>query len=229
VALTKGVDQAKAQLPAVLQRLETNYDSIVSKLRSAAPDADILLANQYNPVSGLPPSVLGAQGQQIESLADSALTQWAAYIKTEAAKYSAIYVDVYTPFEGKGPNLTWIAFGNNVHCTGTGYKVYADTMWQAYQAAVHLTPTLTVALHLAHKVIRGGHVQKFVVHTLPDAQVTIRLTYAHKHWHTKGTADSAGTFKAAWHAPHRHLLVHVRVCASLNGASTCSKTTFKVK
>lgn len=229
IALSKGVDQAKTQIPSVMQRLETNYDKIVSKLRAAAPGADLLLENQLNPLSGLPASALGAQGQEIQTLATSVLTQYNSFVKAEAAKYHAIYVDVYTPFLGKGLQLTWIVFNNDIHPNNQGYLVYDHAMWQAYTAAVQLKPVFNISLRLVHRPVKPGKTEKFVVTTLPHAGVTLVLKYAHRRWRRAGLANSAGTFKRVWHAPARHLLVHVRACARQGGAMMCAGTVVRVK
>lgn len=137
-------DAGLAAIGPTLDQYRTNYDAVLSEIRSTAPDADLYLLNYYNPFPGddnatpNPASpIFAAGGPQLNEI-----------IRELADKYGANYVDTYTPFVGREAELTYIdEVGNgdttpppyspfdmglapigNAHATEEGYAVIAQQL-----------------------------------------------------------------------------------------------------
>lgn len=114
-----------ANAPAVLGRIAANLHHILSRLRAAAPDAEIITFTHYD----------------VASLADPRLAQLnqafnAAVVATAAAS-SVRVADVYGAFNG-GPQpatlcaLTFVCTPlQDSHPTDAGYEVIARQIWDA--------------------------------------------------------------------------------------------------
>ena len=111
--------------PAVLADIATNLDYILSRLRAAAPDAEIITFTNYD----------------VASLFDSRLAQlteaFNAVVISTAAASSTRVADVFGAFNG-GPQPTTLCALTFVctplqdsHPTDLGYEVIARQMWAA--------------------------------------------------------------------------------------------------
>jgi len=114
-------DQQQQLISAFFATLGNNYGSVLSQLRSALPDARILLLNYYNPVGGFPPddplniaNTIFDQGQT-------------SLIASLAGPFHAVVVDINTPFHGHENELTFVASGDG-HPTPQGYAVIGRQM-----------------------------------------------------------------------------------------------------
>jgi lysophospholipase L1-like esterase len=104
--------------------LSDNYVLALSQVRSALPDARILLLNYYNPLGGFPPddpfniaNIIFDQGQT-------------SLITGLAGPFHASVVDINPAFRGYENELTYIASGDG-HPTPQGYAVIAQQMASA--------------------------------------------------------------------------------------------------
>jgi hypothetical protein len=222
-----GLAKAEAQIPTVEKRLASNLTSIVGTLRALAPGAVFLLADQYNPLSGLPASALGPNGAGILKLATRALASFQAGIKLLATGTQSQYVDEYDPFLDNGPTLTWITVSQDIHPNARGYLLLAKANWASYLDA---TSPLKTLLKLNHKV-KPGKLLALHIKTLPYGVVTSTIAYTAEGW--AGTAtrtDTAsidGTLTQGWHVPaHAKGPATVRSCSALNGKSACQSAKF---
>jgi lysophospholipase L1-like esterase len=103
-----------ANLSATRKRL----DRIFHSLRQAAPRADIIVFDVYNPVGiGFAP-----------------LTKLDAILRTEATTNGALFVDLVPVFAG---HTAKYVNSNDVHPTNLGQRVMASTIWKAYKAYTH--------------------------------------------------------------------------------------------
>jgi lysophospholipase L1-like esterase len=106
--------------------LQGNYTHLLTQLRSALPNAMILLLDYYNPYA-IDPSNPLAQVFTAIALAHEQL------IEAEAAAFNARVVDIYTPFVGHEVQYTHILDGN-IHPNDIGYGVIAQQMISTTQA-----------------------------------------------------------------------------------------------
>jgi lysophospholipase L1-like esterase len=101
--------------------LTNNYITVLSQLRSALPEAQILLLNYYNPFGGFPPD-------DPFNIANTIFDQGQTSLITSlAGPFHASVVDINTPFRGRENELTFISSGG-VHPNGQGYAVIAQQM-----------------------------------------------------------------------------------------------------
>jgi lysophospholipase L1-like esterase len=230
VAETKGVAAAKKLLPGVESRLSANLQKIMGALVTADAGANIILTDQYNPLSGLPPSALGPQGSQILTLAEQELGKLAGGIELLASATGSIYAPVFHQFEGRGPELTWITVGQNIHPNGSGYKLISKVVLASYLDA---TTDITTSVHAGHNSVKPGQQETFWVTTLPKASVVLTLRYTQGGWHYQasvtGIADLDGVLKAGWTVPNIHGKVAIQACGSYVGKQTvCARTKISV-
>jgi lysophospholipase L1-like esterase len=101
--------------------LTNNYVIVLDQLRSALPEARVLLLNYYNPFSGFPPD-------DPLNIADTIFDQGQSSLITNlAGPFHASVVDINTPFRGRENELTFISSGG-VHPNDQGYAVIAQQM-----------------------------------------------------------------------------------------------------
>jgi lysophospholipase L1-like esterase len=225
------------KLPGIFERLQTNLDTILSRLRTAAgPDAEIIVTTQPNPLGGIgsPPLPVG-----LPDLAKSAIDHLNGVIKTEAAKYNTIVADSAAAFDahpGGAATLTFVpislASGNpaniNIHPTPDGYKVYGDTL---IRASGYVLP-LTLTVHLGSTQVKRGKKLKVSGTTSAGAAVTVKLWNLGSKAHTFGlTAGSDGAFSHSFKAGANAGKGAVKVCAQdAAGQSRCTaKMKFQVR
>ncbi len=119
-----------------LATVQTNLDTILSKLKAALNGTgDLLVMNYYDPYENICPNTV----PDVQTIN--------ATIATEAAKYSAPVADVFTAFGGAAsPNTnlctyTWYvtsppcssnSSSPDIHSTRTGYSVIATTFENLY-------------------------------------------------------------------------------------------------
>lgn len=100
----------------LLGTIQTNYLTALTELKTAAPEATILLPGYYNAYAVLGPNY---------ALYGQAVGAFNAIVKQDAAHFGAKYVDLETPFIGKELALTNIGVGD-VHPNQAGYAVIAQ-------------------------------------------------------------------------------------------------------
>lgn len=106
--------------------LQANYTHLLTQLRSALPNAMILLLDYYNPYA-IDPSNPFAQMFTAIALGHEQM------IEAEAAAFNARVVDIFTPFVGHEAQYTHILDGN-IHPNDLGYGVIAQQMINTTQA-----------------------------------------------------------------------------------------------
>jgi len=179
VASITNPSAALQEIPAILTSDQTDLDSALQQLHAAAPQAKILVINQYNPIGGasiplLPTSFVNAAGQALDGLA--------AIDQSEAEKYGATYVDVASAFNhapGGAASLTYavssVLAGNlnqiNVHPTPQGYAVYAH----AVISASGYNAPLVLKAHLADSPIKKGAKGIVRGRSVPFDALTLRV------------------------------------------------------
>lgn len=131
--LIYGLNGAAQHLPAALKQAEQNYDRSLRQLRRAAPHATLVLFDLYNPLSGGGLTFL-LGGTSLPRLFDKTAQQYALFVRAEAIKYHAVFVDLKTPFEGNAARYVGDDF---IHPSAAGNREIATLAWDAYQAAHH--------------------------------------------------------------------------------------------
>jgi lysophospholipase L1-like esterase len=114
-----------AVLPGILARVGENLSEVLGRLRSAAPDAEILLLQVYNPLEVPFPgsNVLATSLNQV--------------IGNVAAAHRARVANAFPPFNLAPPQpatlcaLTLICTLGDIHASDAGYRVIADLMFEA--------------------------------------------------------------------------------------------------
>lgn len=104
--------------------LTGNYVTTLSEIRTALPQARLLLLNYYNPNAIFGPTDVF---NIIDAQFDAGQT---ALINDLATPFGAQVVDIHTPFVGHEADLTYILSGD-VHPNDLGYGVIADQMISA--------------------------------------------------------------------------------------------------
>jgi lysophospholipase L1-like esterase len=118
--------QQQALLGAAFATIQANYTSLLTTLRTAAPQADLFLLGYPDPFAGL-----GA-ANPTGGLSTVLTLQSNALYANLASAFNARFVETYTAFVGNELNYTFIASedppgsGNpNYHPNATGYGVIA--------------------------------------------------------------------------------------------------------
>lgn len=131
-----GVLDAITQLPGILHAYQVNLHTALTALRAAAPDAEIIVMTQYNPVDGLSGGTLPPGSALAAAIVFTILN---TIVEQEAAANGIVVADVAAAF-ARGPggaaaltNLpaTWGSGDHrrfNVHPTAAGYRVYGATI-----------------------------------------------------------------------------------------------------
>jgi lysophospholipase L1-like esterase len=212
-----------AKLPGIMTRYRTNLDTILSRVRAAAPDAEIIVTTQPNSVGGLgsPPLPAG-----LPVAAKNAIDNLNGIMKAEAPKYGAVIADSAAAFDanpGGAAQLTWVPTylpqGRfEIHPTPEGYRVYG----QAVIKASGYLPTVTA--RLAHKQVKPGKSQQVRGATAAKATVQITVWSPHQKQRTvSATSDGAGSFSKAFKVGTASGKGAVRICVSLlAGQSVCT-------
>jgi lysophospholipase L1-like esterase len=116
--------QQAALVNGFFATLTTNYITTLSEIRTALPDARLLLLNYYNPNAIFGPADVF---NIIDAQFDAGQTE---VIDGLATPFDARVVDIHTPFVGHEADLTYILSGD-VHPNALGYGVIADRMISA--------------------------------------------------------------------------------------------------
>lgn len=225
-----------AKLPSVMKNYQANLDLALSTLRAAAPNAEIILATQYNPLGGIPSPPLPAG---LATLAQTTVTSMNGIIKQEAQKNNVLIADVASAFDaipGGAAALTYtpatLASGNpsaiNIHPTAAGYNVYGQTVIEA--SGYHLP--LTLAAHLAKKRVVRGKSQKVAGTTAASASVSIKVWLPQRKARTLSTtAAPDGTFTKSFKVGKVAGKGVVQVCVKdAAGQSMCGgKLTYSIR
>jgi len=227
-----------ARLPALFRALQTNFATALEQLRAAAgPDAEIIVATQYNPLGGIPAPPLTPGLPAIARGAINALNQ---ALKGVAAKDDARVADVAAAFDANPQGAavltfvpTTLAGGDpskiDIYPTPDGYTLYGQTVFRAsgYRLPLKLDAVLR------HAVVKRHGLETVKGATTIDASVTV--TYRLPHGTTRHTvimASNAGKYTLSFHVGKRVGAGTVRACASdpFSSSSKCSrKLSFRVR
>jgi lysophospholipase L1-like esterase len=120
-------DQQYAQFLQTLGAIQQNYSTLLTELKTLAPEAKLFLLGASNSDAEIP-------GDPFASLSGIAVGGFDSLIAQEAAAFGGSYVDLATPFTGHIADYTY-AFtppvGSNTHPNALGYSVIADQIIQA--------------------------------------------------------------------------------------------------
>src|SRR5215207_319763 len=112
------------QSPIVLDQITENLDEILTALRAAAPNSEMITFTNYNVAFRIEPRFL--------ELTDA----FNAVVKTTAAAHGVRVTDVFATFNGPPQpeticRLTFVCTSGDSHPSDTGYQVIAEQLWQA--------------------------------------------------------------------------------------------------
>ena len=145
-------DQQQQLISEFFGVLTNNYVIVLSQLRSALPEARILLLNYYNPFGGFPPD-------DPFNIANTIFDQGQTSLITSlAGPFHASVVDINTPFRGRENELTFISSGGS-HPNDKGYAVIEQQMASATvpePSSVILLGMSIVALAVLSRRKRAG-------------------------------------------------------------------------
>lgn len=140
----EGTNIDMACLQAGMQAVQRNLPTILGKLRAAAPNARIVVANYYNPF--LATWLLGPEGQSVARLSATLQGSLNGAIATAAKGINAPVADVASAYDsndwtpittdrGELPtnvaticSLTWMCAKNDIHANDAGYQRIAQAV-----------------------------------------------------------------------------------------------------
>jgi lysophospholipase L1-like esterase len=228
---------ASAKLPALFAAYAANLDKILSTLRANAPNSQIILANQYNPLGGIgsPPLPTG-----FPDLAASAIKSLDDIMTATAAKYNVEISNVFASFNAAphgAASLTYVPAtlpsgitAVNIHPTTAGYAVMGQTVIDTYfTRGVPLSATLATAkvtAKLQYKALAPGLMQVVTGKAPPNATLTITAHFPKVKtpavYHT--ATQAPGLFAAGVRVDGSHGTAIIRVCAKTRaGVVGCSQ------
>ncbi len=111
-----------SQLTVTLQSITKNENTIMMQLRQAAPKADIVVLNYYNPFTAVATNTLPIDTTPVVIALNGIISQAAARIHAKTVNlYSVFNTPVHNPLLC---NLTWMCSNyHDIHGTILGYKV----------------------------------------------------------------------------------------------------------
>jgi lysophospholipase L1-like esterase len=118
--------------PAAITQAATNLDTILGQLRTAAPQAEIIVTGPWNISSGAFPET------------DPLFIQFNEALKQAAAENRVRFADLFPIFNPQGDieaetvaicTLTLLCSEGDIHPSDTGYRVVADEVWDASEYA----------------------------------------------------------------------------------------------
>lgn len=112
-------DEAKADFAKAIQTFSSNLPVILEQVQKAAPNAQIVLINLYNPIP--------ADKVLLHSIADQFISSQNETIAKAAASSSLKLVDAYSVFKGHADYI----ISGDVHPTAAGHKALAKALNEA--------------------------------------------------------------------------------------------------
>ncbi|WP_406694475.1 GDSL-type esterase/lipase family protein [Singulisphaera sp. Ch08] len=112
--------EQQTQVAATLGTFQANYTTLLTELKTALPNATLLMLGYHNPFGGIP-------GHPLSAIAGPAIQALNGLIEQDAAAFGGRYVDTYTQILGHELDYTLIANGN-VHPNDAGYALIAAQM-----------------------------------------------------------------------------------------------------
>lgn len=114
---------------AAMDRLAGNLETILSRLRGAAPQEPIVLVGLYNPFSGRDPQ-LGALGDLVLEGEEGTALPWGVngVIRDASQRHGVLVADVFPFFQGRSHELV---SADMIHPNERGYQVMADVVLAA--------------------------------------------------------------------------------------------------
>jgi lysophospholipase L1-like esterase len=118
--------ECRSSLSEARQRLEANLDTILGRLRQAAPDAIIVVATLYDPFGErLDPGTRALVQMALEGGPGSPIGDGINDIlRAKAQAHGARVADLYQAFQGRSGLIS----GDLIHPNDQGYRVIADTV-----------------------------------------------------------------------------------------------------
>jgi len=208
-----------ARLPAVFRMYRANLDVILSRLRTAAPSARIIVTTQPNSLGGIPASFLP---KGLSAIAGTAVDNLNAVMKQEAGKYGAIIADSAAAFArnpGGAYLLTYLpqvlVSGDpsqaNIHPTANGYRVYAI---EVIKDSGYLLP-LSVSAHVSKHAPLHGKSDRVKGRTSSDAAISVHVVLpGGRVRNITGRTSAAGAFVVKFKVGTRTGNAHLRACAT---------------
>lgn len=128
---------SKEQLAVAFHEFRSNLDDIINNIRSYAPQAEIIILSQYNPMSG--DNSLNALDMATEPLFIELNN-----IINESAKMESVHVlDVYSFFKGNGSIYTKI-LSADIHPNVLGHQLISDKLIEYIETHFSSKPEWTV-------------------------------------------------------------------------------------
>lgn len=93
-----------------------NLAEIISRIKTLSPDAHLIFLAQYNPISG------AAGLEMFNAIVSASVTLLNAAMQSTISVNGGDYIDIYSEFEGRGPELTFITTGD-IHPNAAGHKL----------------------------------------------------------------------------------------------------------
>jgi lysophospholipase L1-like esterase len=118
-----------AALPNVLTALAANYGQAIARLRSAAPDAEIIALALYNPFAVFDPAT-NALTNALTALVNQVIQDIAGANRVRVANPFSAF-DLTPPQPQTLCSLVFFCANGDVHPTDPGYQLIADLIWTA--------------------------------------------------------------------------------------------------
>ncbi|NGZ77476.1 stalk domain-containing protein [Saccharibacillus alkalitolerans] len=145
-------EQLGPKVEELLKNYAANVDKVVDSLQLINPNARIVIADQYQPVSEAKSEGLYPQLNQAALSYTKTLDTLAAKRNAEGGKVEVVHV--VSLFAGKESALTYIDY-NDIHPNQDGYEALAEAfskkIWNEYRTLNKAVPASTVAVVVSGK------------------------------------------------------------------------------
>jgi lysophospholipase L1-like esterase len=116
-----------SQLPSILAAISANYRAAIGRLRTAAPDAEIIAVALYNPYAVFD-AATNAQTNGLTALINQGIEAVAAANRVRVANPFPAF-NLTPPQPSTLCSLTLFCGAGDIHPTDSGYQLIADLMW----------------------------------------------------------------------------------------------------
>jgi lysophospholipase L1-like esterase len=118
-----------SQLPSILAAISANYQGAIGRLRTAAPDAEIIAVALYNPYAVFD-AATNAQTNGLTALINQGIEAVAAANRVRVANPFPAF-NLTPPQPARLCLLTFFCGNGDIHPTDPGYQLIADLIWTA--------------------------------------------------------------------------------------------------
>lgn len=186
------VEQLRTDATGVMKSYGENVREVISMLTELNPSAQIVLADQYQPVPKLAGVSIYDELEKVKDTFTKSVDETAAKFTAQSKKVKAVHVA--EAFVGNEMSLTHIYSEGDIHPNQSGYeaiaKVMAETIWGSYLDTAAKTGAAPISI-----VVKGQEIKSVYAPKLKNNQTFVPIKEitnaigAKSNWDSrKGTA-----------------------------------------